>query len=196
VAQDSDLDARVTALLATGDHASAAAAVVRDLGPAICGYLVAVLHSDDDGREVFAETCEQLLLSIERFRGDSSVKTWAYRIAWRTAMRWKSDGFRRRVRPLVTGEESALAAAVRDSTAAYQRSEAKGWLSQVRDALSPDEQSLLILRLDRDMSWSDVAAVMGDRGDDAARWRKRYERLKDKLRTWAERDGLLEAPRR
>lgn len=62
----------------------------------------------------------------------------------------------------------------------------------MRARLDPDEQTLLILRVDRNLSWKDVAAVMSEPGHelDAAAVRKRFARLKAKLHRMARREGL------
>jgi RNA polymerase sigma-70 factor, ECF subfamily len=189
----SEIDEEVKTVLAAGDAGAATALVVRALGPGLLGYLVAILGGESDGREVLGEVVEEVLTSIARFRGESTVKTWTYRIAWRTAMRYRESPARRRTRRLNTLDASGLAEVVRSTTAAHQRTGAKDWLERVRADLTPEDQSLLVLRIDRDLSWADVAAVMGD-GDAAAqqRLRKRFERIKERLRERAKRDGILD----
>jgi RNA polymerase sigma-70 factor (ECF subfamily) len=191
--QVSGIDEEVSAAVAAGDAGGAAARIVQGLGPGLLGYLVAVLGRESEGREVLGEVVEEVLGSVLRFRGESTVKTWLYRIAWRTAMRYRDAPERRRTRRLDTLEASGLADVLRSSTAAYQRTEAKDWLEEVRAELTPEDQSLLVLRVDRDLSWAEVAEIMGD-GDAAAqgRLRKRFERIKERLRERAERDGILD----
>jgi RNA polymerase sigma-70 factor (ECF subfamily) len=188
-----ELDDEVDAALASGVPVKGATAIARTLGPGLLGYLVAILHNEGDAREVFSQVLEEILTSIASFRGESSVKTWTYRIAWRTAMRYREAPERRRGRRLETAEVSALAEEARVSTASYQRTEVKDWLARVRATLSPEDQSLLTLRVDRRLSWAEVAEVMGagDRAADLARLRKRYERIKDELRLAAARDGVV-----
>jgi RNA polymerase sigma-70 factor (ECF subfamily) len=74
----------------------------------------------------------------------------------------------------------------------------------VREQLEPDDQMLLILRVDRQLEWRDLALVMSTRDhcptarlDDAAldreaaRLRKRFERVKAELKDLAQEAGLL-----
>ena len=93
-----------------------------------------------------------------------------------------------------------MAEKVRTGTAAYLKTKPKQELVELRRKLPRDEQELLVLRLDRDLTWRDLAVVMADEGVDlddqdidrgAKRLRKRYERVKDKLKTMAEETGLL-----
>jgi RNA polymerase sigma-70 factor (ECF subfamily) len=67
-------------------------------------------------------------------------------------------------------------------------------LVKLRDSLDPEEQTLLILRVDKAMPWEDVAEVLGADGDPVspAALRKRFERLKEKLGRLAREQGLIE----
>jgi hypothetical protein len=54
-----------------------------------------------------------------------------------------------------------------------------------------------VLRVDRDMSWDEIAAIVeegadADRVKVAARVRKRFQAIKEKLRTLARAEGLLD----
>ena len=88
---------------------------------------------------------------------------------------------------------SRLAAEVRSTTALHLRSEAKNAVARLREQLTPAEQSLLVLRIDRGLSWSDVASVMSTPEEhlDAQTVAKRFQRVKDRLRKLAEDAGLL-----
>jgi DNA-directed RNA polymerase specialized sigma24 family protein len=87
---------------------------------------------------------------------------------------------------------SAVAAEVRESTSGYLRTEVKQRVRRLREQLDPDDQALLVLRVDKDLGWRDIAIVLAgpDVGEaelarHAARLRKRFERVKAQLRTLA-----------
>jgi RNA polymerase sigma-70 factor (ECF subfamily) len=65
---------------------------------------------------------------------------------------------------------------------------------KVRESLDSEEQTLLILRVDKGMSWEDIPEVMRADGEPAtpAALRKRFERLKEKLGRLAREQGLIE----
>jgi RNA polymerase sigma-70 factor, ECF subfamily len=65
----------------------------------------------------------------------------------------------------------------------------KSEVQKLREQLTADEQTLLILRIDRALPWDDVAEIMDV---DAASVRKRFERVKDKLRDLAKAQGLID----
>lgn len=51
-----------------------------------------------------------------------------------------------------------------------------------------------MLRVDRDLSWEEIAVILGESGEAAkasARLRKRFQNVKEKLRVLATAQGLL-----
>ena len=69
-------------------------------------------------------------------------------------------------------------------------------MGRLRGQLSPAEQSLLILRVDRGLPWSEVAEIMSspDEPLDSSTVAKRFQRVKARLRKLAEDAGLLDPP--
>jgi RNA polymerase sigma-70 factor (ECF subfamily) len=67
-------------------------------------------------------------------------------------------------------------------------------LEKLRAALPVEDQSLLVLRIDQGMSWSEVAEILAEEGRraDPAALMKRFERLKDRLAKLAREQGLLD----
>jgi len=91
-----------------------------------------------------------------------------------------------------------LAERVRTTTLVHLRTEVKDAITRLRDTLDPEDRELLILRVNRELSWVEVARVFeGIEADEAAiqrrsaTLRKRYERVKVKLRELARGEGLL-----
>jgi RNA polymerase sigma-70 factor, ECF subfamily len=190
-----DLEAGIARLLDAGDLQPAAAEIMRGYGPAILGYLASLARDEDRADDVFSQFCEDLWRGLPAFRRDSSVRTWVYKLAWHAWLRQERDAYRRRGRAFAPGEMSALAAAVRSTTALHLKSEAKDAVARLRERLTPAEQSLLVLRIDRGLSWSEVASIMSTPEErlDSATLAKRFQRTKEKLRKLAEEAGLLKA---
>lgn len=126
------------------------------------------------------------LMTREKFGWHSSFRTWVYAIA-RNACFSHARGVKRR--GSTTDSVSALVQEVRTETVVFLRTETKDRLAEIRAALEPDDQALLILRVDRQLPWRDIAQVFEDEGAStealdkrAAALRKRLNRLKDDLR--------------
>jgi RNA polymerase sigma-70 factor (ECF subfamily) len=191
---DEALEREVGGHLGTGDLAAAATSALQRLGPQILGYLGATLRDDDAAYDVFGSFCEQLWKSIGTFRGESSFKTWAYKIVMHTVGRYRRDGFRKRAEQLASSQASAIAAQIRSTTPPYCRTGLKDRFAKLRESLEPDEQTLLFLRVDQGLSWNDVAAVLAAEGEpvEVSALRKRFERAKARLRKLAVAEGMLD----
>jgi RNA polymerase sigma-70 factor (ECF subfamily) len=188
------LEEQIAAHLAAGDFGAAATKTIEGHGPTIVEYLCAVLRDEDAAFDVFGHFCEELWKSIGTFRGESAFKTWTYTLVMRSVSRYRRDGFRRLGRHLGSAEISALVEQMRSSTPPYQRTAVKDTIMKLREALDPEEQALLFLRVDQDLSWNEVAAILSEGGEpvEVAALRKRFERAKAKLKKLAEAEGLLD----
>lgn len=177
-----EMEARVRAAMAAGDHRAAATEVIRGYGPRILGYLRRVLRDEDEASDAFSMFAEQVWRGMPGFEGRSSARTWAYKAAWSAAMKVKDDAWRRLRKRLDTSEASQLAEDVRSRTAVrVERQRAE--LEALRAELSGEDQTLLVLRLDQDLTWDEVADVLSQEGHsvEPATLRKRYERIKARL---------------
>jgi RNA polymerase sigma-70 factor (ECF subfamily) len=187
------LEERIAAALARRDIEAAATEAIRGYGPQILGYLRTVMRDPEDAAEVFSQFAEDLWKGLGAFRGDCSVRVWAYKLAWHAASRFGRDPYRKRRQRLPGAFATQLAETLLPTPGgSAERRFAE--VQRLRQHLDPEEQTLLVLRIDRQLSWRDVARVMAGEGDpvDAATLRKRYERLKEKLAHLAKAKGFLE----
>ena len=189
-----DLEPRILALLDAGDVSAASTEALRGYGPQVLGYLTAVLRDEDDAHDVFSQFAEDLWRGLPGFRRESAIRTWAFRLAWHAASRYARDPYRKRHRPILTTEASKIAEQVRSTYSTYAPGGRADKLLKLRESLDTEEQTLLILRVDKGMAWEDVAEVLRADGEPAtpAALRKRFERLKEKLGRMAREQGLIE----
>jgi RNA polymerase sigma-70 factor (ECF subfamily) len=189
-----EVEARCLEAIDRGDHAGAATLVVREYGPQLLGYLCSVLRSEADAGEVFSMFSEDLWRGLPGFRRECPLRVWCYRLAWHAAARFLRDPYRGRGQRLETTELSRLVAEVRSSVFLGRDQARQATLDRLRDGLSPDERALLVLRVDRGLTWGEVALVVSDEGGtpvEEPALRKRFERLKEKLADRARLEGLL-----
>ena len=190
----------IRARLEAGGARDAAAAAIELYGGEVLGFLHAVARDEDLASEAFSAFSEDLLRGLPGFRWDASLRTWAYALARNALHRLRRDP-RRRARnnvPLSNpgADISAIVDQVRTATLPFLRTSVKDELRRLREALDPDDHALLVLRIDRKMSWRDIArALPGEETEEvdrrAATLRKRFERAKTLLRTLAAERGLL-----
>ena len=189
---------------AAGRHREVATAAIRAYGPEILGFLAAMLRDEDAARDVFSQFCEDLWTGLPRFRGDCSLRTWAYTVARNAASDYRDSAHNRRRCAISECPEILEAAeAARTTTLAYLRTEVKDRVAAMRDRLHPEDQTMLILRIDRGMSFNDIARVtLGDVAPEdgaalarkSAALRKRFERIKAELRSLVRAGETQPAP--
>lgn len=188
----SDLD--IAQLVAAGALDDAATLLLRTRGPEIAGYLRGVLRDDDAAGDAFSAFCERAWRGLAGFRGDASLRSWCYRIAWNVVLTMKEGERRRRADRLRTSMASRMAGTV-FATTVRRRERRHDGLARLRERLDREDQTLLSLRLDRELGWKEIAEVFaredGARPSEAA-LRKRFERLKQRLAEAARDEGLLE----
>lgn len=181
---DAGVERAIADARAREDLAAAATAAVRGYGPQILGYLRLTLGAEkaDDAFSIF---CESLWKGMRGFRAESSFLTWAYQLAWGATQRVISSPYRRRHERLSSSAMAAIAAEVRSTAPPHLQSAEARRLDRIRAELDAAEQTLLTLRIDRDMPWQDIAIVLDT---DAAALRKRFERLKLKIKRLTDAD--------
>jgi RNA polymerase sigma-70 factor (ECF subfamily) len=184
--QIDDVEAPIRRAADAGDLAGATTLAIRTYGAEVYGFLVALAHDDAAAADAFSLACERLWQTLARFEWRCSLRAWCYRLA-RNALVDIRRG-RRETVPLSAISE--VAAHVRTQTATFLKSETKSELHRLRATLPPEDQELLVLRVDRDLAWDDLSRVfLGDREalDDAeiaresARLRKRFQLVKQRF---------------
>ena len=199
-AVSTDSEQRIRDAHATGRLDLAATLTLETYGPEVLSFLSSRLRSPSDARETFSMFVEDLWIGLPAFAFRCSMRTWAYTIARNAAPRYVVAP-EQRIERSYGSEISQLAEHLRSATDVYQKTELKDRFRVLRERLEPDDQMLLVLRVDRELPWRDLALAMtGDVELDepsiereSARLRKAFERVKDQLRALAQREGLLKA---
>jgi RNA polymerase sigma-70 factor (ECF subfamily) len=178
------LDDRVRQLASAGETSAAATEAIRALGPQVLAYLRGLVRDEGDAKEAFSTWAENVWRGLPAFRGESSLRTWAYRLAYHAALGVMGGAWRQRARPFQDGEASRLAETMRTATA-VRVDRQRVTLDQLRAQLSDADRTLLALRIDQQLSWEEIAEVLAEDGarPEPATLAKRFERLKERLRS-------------
>ena len=184
-------------LAAAGDANGAVTVAMQGYGDEIYSFVVSRLRDDDVAADVFAQACADLVTSMPSFQWKCSLRTWFYRLARSASTRYLRTPSNRADRRVALSHISEAVDQVRSRTLLHQRSEVKDGLRKLRDQLDADEQQLLVLRIDRDLGWSEIAEIIEDDDDPkaitraSARLRQQFQSLKERLRELAIAEGLL-----
>lgn len=192
------IEAQLRALVDAGNLEQATSLAIASYGSELLGFLQATTRDEALAADAFAIACEQLWRYLASFRWEATLRTWFYQLGRNAVHQLRRDPRRSPNRNLPLSVMTSIAEVQRHPTAPYQKTESKNALRELRESLSPDDHELLILRLDRGMSWKDIARATASEDEPAstldsraAALRKRYERLKQQLRQHMVERGLL-----
>jgi RNA polymerase sigma-70 factor (ECF subfamily) len=148
---------------------------------AIFGYLLRMTGSRDDAAELTQETFYQACLSLYRFKGESSLRTWLFSIARNVYLKWLRDN-RRRTAEL---RQDADADSMDGTTPADPTADAlvlKEERERVRLGLAmlpENARTILILKEYQQLSYQEIAEIFGQ----TVNWaRVAFYRAKKQLR--------------
>jgi RNA polymerase sigma-70 factor (ECF subfamily) len=207
------IEARTEEAWRAEDYAASAQIVLDGYGGEIYTFLVAqfrgrVAHADD----AYSMFEDDLRRSIDSFRWRSSARAWGYRLARAAANRQRKrrrDAVDRQVtlRSFEPGDDSREARPSQrpvSSTRPYLRADVNNEYQLLRESLTLEEQDLLILRVDRNLAWDEIAYAMrpleaGEPDDEDLRggeatYRQRFAEVRARLKSLAEDAGLFQRP--
>jgi RNA polymerase sigma-70 factor (ECF subfamily) len=195
------LEIELDELRAREEWESAATRAIKGYGPEILGVLRAMHQDDDEAGEVFQQFCEDLWRGLPAFERRASFRTWAYTLARNASHRRRHKERHVKKQLPISLVVSRVAEKVRTQTFEYLRSQVKSSMRQLRESLPEEDQLLLMLRVDKELGWEELAEVMNGAPLDgealkreSARLRKRFQLVKEKLRELAQAAGILPSP--
>lgn len=157
LAPDSGNDADV---LRRGDAAAFAALYRRHLS-SVYRYVTARLASPEEAEDVTSDVFQRVWSSRRAYRGQGTPRAWIFAIAHKTL----ADHYRRRPpAPTATttddpvdGQPSPEESLIQDETANHVR--------RLLQQLSPTQQEVLRLRFAAELTYAEIATVIGKRED-------------------------------
>jgi RNA polymerase sigma-70 factor (ECF subfamily) len=176
------------------DFDGAISTALERYGDELFGFLMGLARDQTQAEDAFSAACERMWRGLPTFRWESSLRVWAYRIARNEFLRTTRDVQRARKGVPISQVASIQKAMdrARSTTPPHERTEVKDRFAELRAELDAEDLMLLGLRIERKMAWADIAKVLAAAEDEPrenepdareiATLRKRFARLKDKLR--------------
>jgi RNA polymerase sigma-70 factor (ECF subfamily) len=193
------LEQRIHELCERGDVGRAVEAALGGYGPELMRLFVSLLKDMERAREAYGIFSEALLMDLAGFRWESSFRTWAHRVARNVAYRMATAPAGREL-PVSQGALEQHVHHDWSRTRPWLRTDIKERIRALRSQLEPYEQTLLELRIDQRMSWTDVARRLSGPGEPvtpealarrSAVLRQQFQRIKARLRALAREAELL-----
>jgi RNA polymerase sigma-70 factor (ECF subfamily) len=200
-----ELEREVHAACKRGDYTAAATLLIETVGPKVLAFLLQRLGNEGDAREVFSMFCEDLWRALPGFEWRCTVRGFSFALARSAAVRYRKQAHQRRERrlPLSAASLSDVVESVRERTLAHLRTEVKSQMREIFQQLPEDDRALLSLRIDQNLDYRELALALEYEGalpsDEeltraAARMRKRFQLLKQRVRQLAQAAGLVPGP--
>lgn len=199
---DRDPELEVQAACEAGAYDRAADLTLRAYGDGILGFLTVRMGDESLAREAYSEFSVDLWKGLASFGWRCPVRVWAYTLARNAGHRVRQRRNRNGRIELPFDSRDDRAGADHSRTPAYMRTTVKSQVRALRARLSEEERELLVLRVDKHMTWPELATVVAGRElesteqkREAARLRKRFQLAKERLRELARSEGLLDGDR-
>ena len=196
-----ELDDELRQHFERGDFDRTATLFLERYGREILGFLCDRMRSETRGADVFSMFAEDFWRGLPSFGWRSSLRAWAYALARNSAYRY-THAPEQRAHLRTFSDESPFGMEVmrlRTGTHVYEKTETKSRMRELREGLSEEDQTLLVLRVDRGLSYQEIAVVLCGTEDlegdalrrQVANLRQRFQHVKSRLRSLAVQAGLL-----
>jgi RNA polymerase sigma-70 factor (ECF subfamily) len=185
----SPVELDIRAKFDAGDLDGAFALALGRYADELFGFVYALARDRTQAEDAFSSACERMWKGLPKFRWDTAFRVWAYRIVRNEFLRTTRDVARARKEVPISQVASIneVMDRVRSTTPIHEKTEVKQKFAALRAQLEPDDHMLLGLRIDKKLAWAEIAKVLANSDDEPtarelAALRKRFERLKTKLR--------------
>jgi len=181
-------DAEVRDLVTTGRMREAADVLLSRLSPELRPFLHRLLRDVALADEAHSATCERLWRGLGTFRWECSLRSWSYIIARREANRCRMRHAHAGAQETTLSKADQVAAS-RTSASGKASTTSRDQLESLRASLSDEDRDVVVLRVDRELAWKDIAAAFLEDDDaspeaierEAARLRQRFHAIRARL---------------
>jgi RNA polymerase sigma-70 factor (ECF subfamily) len=200
------VEVAVEQALPAASHEAALVAELRAGSEEAFAYLLAVyqnpvfnlaahiVESDTDAADVLQDVFVKVLKGVKHFHGESSLKTWIYKIAVHEASNHRRGWLRRRLREVFSldGDAGVAEMVMAESAAqpetpyqALDQAERQRLVHRALASLAQPYRTVVVLREIEGLSYEEIGRVLGiSEGTVKSRLMRGRELLKRKLRNW------------
>jgi len=171
-------EGQVRSLVLRGKEREAANQLVSLYGPELQVFLHRVLGEVALVDEAYSATCERLWRGLPSFRWESSLRSWCYVIARREASRTRTRARARSNETTLSAAEGVPAVETHASVSTTRRAQ----LDSLRAALSDEDRDLLVLRVEQELSWKEIASAFLEEDGEVDQIERESARLRQRFR--------------
>jgi len=160
VAELPDEEALLLQLRDTRSRANAFARLVNAYGPMLHRHLLRMLQSSADVDDVLQNTFVKVFRNLDRFRGDSKLSTWLYRIATNEALSWLRSQ-QRRGRKFVSEGHQEMAQRNLSADPYFDGDAAQLELHRALASLPDKQRAVFIFRYFDNLPYKQISEITG-----------------------------------
>ena len=143
--------------------------LMREKGPMVYTLAFRLTGNPADGQDLAQETFVKAFENMSRFRADSSVGTWLYRICvnlWKNRVRHEKRRFFWRHFSLEARDGDELSAVEREapdppSGTDLETTDRQALVQKALSQLEPEERAILVMRDMDDKAYEEISALLG-----------------------------------
>lgn len=152
---------QVLSLLKSGrpkDFERACEVIYNQFSQRIYVFVSAFLKNKTDAQDVLQNTWSKVFSNIDRFKGQSSLYTWIYRIAYNECINWiKSRDYGR----FTEADLKDTYHTTTTSTNSIDFEKAARWFDEAVDILPPRQRAVFIMRYFDEMPYEKISRITG-----------------------------------
>lgn len=160
--------------------------LVHEYGPLLHRHLLRMLPGASDVDDVLQNTLVKAFRNLDRFRGDSKLTTWLYRIATNEALSWLRSSKRRNSRVTAT-DLNDLQTHQPVADPYFDGNAAQAVLRKAIAALPDKQKAVFVFRYYDEMPYQEISEITGtSQGALKASYHLAAKKIEQKLRAYAE----------
>ncbi|MGQ9678767.1 MAG: RNA polymerase sigma factor [bacterium] len=131
-------------------------ALIQNHSPALYRFIYRLVGDPVDAEELTQDTWVRGWQALSRFKKQSSFKTWLFKIGMNLAF-----NLRKRRKPTEELNELVLASTQDEPVAVFQQKRREEVIKAALEKLPPDQRTALVLAVYEELSYKEIAEVMG-----------------------------------
>jgi RNA polymerase sigma-70 factor (ECF subfamily) len=119
-----------------------------------------IVNSADDAEDVAQEVFMAIYRRLKTFRGESTLKTWIYRITLNTALNRAKRMTRENKQTLEYKDGIAITQIPSNTDDLLKKAEKEKEIVRLLDALNPDQRACIVLRSLEGLSYHEISEIL------------------------------------
>ena len=154
--------------------------LIREYGNDVLRTAYSFVRDREAAKDLFQETFIKANYNLDKFRGDSSIKTWLIRITVNVCKDYLKSAYQKNVVPMTQVEEDSLR--VEDDHEQIENADRDEQIRRAVNSLPENYREVVLCVYFREMSVADASAALGvPEGTVKSRLARAREVLKSKL---------------